>query len=289
MSASDADLSLWLALMGAFGAAAAALALFVHIGMRNAAKHRERFEQGVGARMRDAFLFVDTTRLFALQHLLTGAAAIIAWWVSGAWQAALAVAVVAALLPRALLALLRRRRIEAFRRQLPDALMLIAGGLRSGSGLMQSIAQAAGEIPAPARHELALLLREQRLGVPLDDALTSFGRRLPIEESVLFVSALRIASAAGGSVAATLESLAESLRRKLAIEGKIRALTAQGRLQAWVMGALPALLAVALFAVEPDAMAPLLTTWHGLAVCGLVALLQAIGILSIRRIVAIDV
>ncbi|HEY0877292.1 MAG TPA: type II secretion system F family protein [Zeimonas sp.] len=281
--------SLWLALVGAFGAAAALLVLFVRFGARFAARHRERFERGVGVRMREAFLFVDTTRLLALQHLFTLGAALAAWWATGAWQAALVVAFAAALLPRWALARLRRRRIEGFRQQMPDALMLVAGGLRSGSGLMPAIAQAADELPPPARHEFGLLLREHRLGVSLDDALASFGRRVPIEESVLFASALRIGSAAGGSMAATLESLADSMRRKLAIEGKIRALTAQGRLQALVMGALPSLLAVALFAIEPVAMRALVTTWHGWVVCAVVALLQVLGALAIRRIVAIDV
>jgi tight adherence protein B len=283
------DASLWLALIGAFGASAALLALFVRTGTRFAARHRERFERGVGVRMREAFLFVDTTRLFALQHLLTLFAAAAAWWIAGAWSAALGVALAAALLPRLALAWLRRRRIEAFRQQVPDALMLVAGGLRSGSGLMQALVQATGELAAPARHEFGLLLRQQRLGVSLDDALASFDRRMPIEESALFASALRIGSAAGGSMAATLESLADAMRRKLAIEGKIRALTAQGRLQAWVMGALPSLLAVVLFAVDPASMRALVTTWQGWAVCGTVAVLQAIGVLAIRRIVAIDV
>ncbi len=281
--------SLGLALFGVFGAAAVLFVLFVRFGARLAARHRERFERGVGARMREAFLFVDTTRLLAVQHLMTFFAALAAWWATGAWPAALAVAFGAALLPRLALARLRKRRIEAFRAQMPDALMLVAGGLRSGSGLMQALAQAAGELPPPARHEFGLLLREQRLGVSLDDALVSFGRRMPIEESVLFGSALRIGSAAGGSMAATLESLADSMRRKLSIEGKIRALTAQGRLQAWVMGALPSLLAVVLFAIEPVAMSALVTTWQGWLVCGVVGTLQAIGVLAIRRIVTIDV
>ncbi len=289
MSATGSNPALWLALVGAFGAASALLALVVRHGTRYAARHRERFEHGVGMRMREAFLFVDATRLFALQHLLTLSAALAAWWATNAWPAALAVAFAAALLPRGALAILRRRRLEAFRQQMPDALMLVAGGLRSGSGLMQALAQAASEIAPPARHEFGLLLREQRLGVSLDDALASFGRRVPIEESLLFASALRIGAAAGGSMAATLESLAESMRRKLAIEGKIRALTAQGRLQAWVMGALPALLAAVLFLIDPVSMRMLLASWQGWVVCAAVMLLQAIGFVAIRRIVAIDV
>lgn len=289
MSVSASNVLLAIALAGAFGAAASLLVLLLRLATRYAARHRERFERGVGVRMHEAFLFIDAGRLLAVQHLLTLAAALAAWWATAAWQAALGVAFAAALLPRWALARLRRRRVEAFRQQMPDVLMLIAGGLRSGSGLLQSIAQSADEIGPPARHEFGLLLREQRLGVALDDALASFARRMPIEESVLFASALRIGAAAGGSMAGTLESLADSMRRRLALEGKIRALTAQGRLQAWVMGALPALLAAALFVVEPFAMRALVTTWQGWTVCAAVVSLQAVGFLAIRRIVAIDV
>lgn len=289
MNLSGSTLALAMAFAGAFGSAVALLVLVVRLTARYAVRHRERFERGVGARMHEAFLFVDTARLLVLQHLLTLSAALVAWWLTAAWHAALGVAFAAALLPRWTLARLRRGRVEAFRRQLPDFLMLIAGGLRSGSGLQQAIAQAAAEIGPPARHEFGLLLREQRLGASLGDALASFARRMPIEESVLFASALSIGAAAGGSMAATLESLADSMRRKLSIEGRIRALTAQGRLQAWVMSALPALLGAALFVVEPVAMRALVTTWQGWLVCAVVVSLQAAGFLAIRRIVAIDV
>jgi tight adherence protein B len=280
---------LWTVLAAVFAGAAALLALGTLVGDRYARRHRERFERAVGARMRESFLFVDPSRVFALQHLLAALATIAAWTSSGRWQVALLVALAAGAMPSLALRRLRRRRLEAFRQQMPDLLMLVAGGLRAGSGLGQALAQAAAEIGLPARQELGLLLREQRLGVGLDDALAGLARRVPIEETTLFASALRIGAEAGGSMAATLESLAHATRRKLAIEGKIRALTAQGRLQAWVMGALPAVLAALLFLVEPTAMRALVDTWQGWIVSAAVVVLQAIGVALIRRIVSIDV
>jgi len=280
---------LWPVLFAVFAGAAALLALGTLLGRRFARQHRERFERAIGVRMRESFLFVDTARLFVLQHLATAAAALAAWVLTGHWQLALLVALAAGALPSLLLRRLRRRRIEAFRQQMPDLLMLVAGGLRAGSGLGQALAQAAAEIELPARQEIGLLLREQRLGVALDEALGGLARRMPIEETTLFASALRIGAESGGSMAATLESLAEAMRRKLAIEGKIRALTAQGRLQAWVMGTLPAVLAALLFLVEPVAMRALVDTWQGWAVSATVIALQAVGVAMIRRIVAIDV
>lgn len=280
---------LWPVLCAVFAGASAALALGTLLARRYARAHRERFERAVSARMRESFLFVDAARLFVLQHFLAIAVTAGVWVASGRWQAALVAALAFGALPGLVLRALRRRRLEAFRQQMPDLLMLVAGGLRAGSGLGQALAQAGAEIEPPARQELGLLLREQRLGVGLAQALGSLARRMPIEETILFASALRIGAETGGGMARTLESLAETTRRKLAIEGKIRALTAQGRLQAWIMGALPVVLAALLFVIDPIAMRALVDTWQGWTVCAVVAVLQGIGMVLIRRIVAIDV
>ena len=172
---------------------------------------------------------------------------------------------------------------------MPDLLMLVAGALRAGNGLAQALSGAASVIAAPSRQELGLMLREQRLGASLDDSLAGLQRRVRVEETALFASALRIGTEAGGNVADALESLADATRRKLAIEGKIRALTAQGRLQAWVMGMLPAALAALLALFDPEAMRPLVADWRGWLVCLAVVAMQIAGFLTIRRLVAIEI
>src|SRR5690606_37193271 len=161
-----------------------------------------------------------------------------------------------------------------------------AGALRAGNGLSQAVAGAAAEIAPPARQELSLMLREQRLGASLADSLAGLQRRVRVEETALFASALRIGTESGGNVADALESLVDATRRKLAIEGKIRALTAQGRLQAWVMTMLPAGIAALLGAFDPEAMRPLLADWRGWIVCAAVASMQVAGFLPARRRVA---
>lgn len=133
------------------------------------------------------------------------------------------------------------------------------------------------------------MLREQRLGASLAESLAGLQRRVRVEETALFASAIQIGSESGGNVADALESLADATRRKLALEGKIRALTAQGRLQAWVMTLLPAAIAALLTAFDPESMRPLVADWRGWIVCTGVALMQIAGFLTIRRMVAIEI
>jgi tight adherence protein B len=202
---------------------------------------------------------------------------------------ALVLAAGAGAMPGAALAWMRARRLARLRAQLPDAVMLVAGALRAGSSLPQSIAQAARELPSPAGREFDLVVREQRLGVGLDASMSGLERRVPLEDMTLFAAAVRIAQESGGNLAETLERLAETLRRKAAVEGKIDALTAQGRLQGWVMTALPVIVGAALVVIEPQAMRPLWVTWQGWAVCAGIVALLALGLHVIRRIVDIDV
>ena len=134
-----------------------------------------------------------------------------------------------------------------------------------------------------------MLLREQRLGVTFDTALDNLEKRVPLEDFTLFTAALRVSRETGGNLAETLERLAETLRQKLTIEGKIRALTAQGKLQGIIVGLLPFALMAVLFQMEPAAMSKLFTTWYGYAVIGFIVVMEVIGAFLIKKIVTIDI
>ncbi|TXL65992.1 type II secretion system F family protein [Zeimonas arvi] len=276
-------------LVAAFVSAAAGFAALSAFALQMARRHRERFERTVDRSLRGAFLFVDPGSIHRMSMLLSIVITLVAWVLSANPIVAIVAALAAGALPGLAVARIRRQHVEAFRQQIPDLLMLIAGALRAGNGLAQALAGAAAEIAPPARQELALMLREQRLGASLAESLAGLQRRLRVEETALFASALRIGTESGGNVADALESLADATRRKLAIEGKIRALTAQGRLQAWVMAMLPAGIAALLGAFDPEAMRPLLADWRGWVVCMVVALMQVAGFLTIRRLVAIEI
>lgn len=256
---------------------------------KQSARYRHRFESSVDAGLREAFVFVDARRLFQLNLVMTGLFAMLAYLLTGEPSVVLVVLVVSGGLPTLGVMLLRRRRLRQVAAQIPDAVMLVASGLRAGSSLGQAIAMACEELPAPISQEFGMVLKEQRLGLTLESSMGNLERRLPLPEVALLAAAIRVAQESGGNLAETLERLAETVRRKLAVEGRIDALTAQGRLQGWVMALLPVAVAAALFVIEPEAMRPLFGTWYGWGVCAAVCLLEIVGLHFIRRIVKIDV
>lgn len=283
----SADLDLVLA--AAFASIVLGCAAAVGIVGTRARRWRDRFDADLGAGLRQSFVYLDLGRLFRLNLATLAVVGTVAAATTGQPLAVALAVFSAGALPGFGLAWLRRRRLARLAAQWPDATMMVAGGLRAGSSLPQAIAQAARELPSPTGRELDLVAREQRLGVGMDAAMASLERRVPLDGVVLFAAAVRIAQESGGNLAETLERLADTLRRKAAVEGRIDALTAQGRLQGWVMAGLPLAVGGALFAIEPHAMRPLLTTWQGWGVCTLVLVLEALGLHAIRRIVDIDV
>jgi tight adherence protein B len=281
----------WLTAAGLALLAAVVLALLGLAGGGAVAgsRYRSRFTGNVGRRLNDLLLFVDAQRLFRWNLLVVLLVMLAIRLLTGSWLLMALGALGLGMLPNLLLVRLARQRRLGFAAQLPDALMLVAAAIRAGASLPLALRQMSQEMAAPCGQEFELMLREQRLGVTLDEALGSLERRMGGDDLRLFTAAIRIAGDSGGNLAETLERLADSMRRKITVEGKIRALTAQGRLQGWIMTLLPPVVAAALFAIEPQAMAPLVSTWQGWAVCGLIGVLEVAGLLFIRRIMDIDI
>ncbi len=285
----SSDPRLWVAAIGVMFAVILAAWVAMDASARAGGRYERRLAHRIERRLGELLVFVDVRRLLTLNLLVVIGLPLFAWLITGAWPLAAVAAVLALAAPNWLLLRLARRRRQRFTAQLPDLLLLVAGSLRAGAGLTLALRQVSLEIASPAGQEIDLVLREQRLGSSLDQALTGLERRMGGDELRLFTAAIRIASDTGGNLAETLERLADSIRQRLAIEAKIEALTSQGRLQGWIMAALPVAVALALFVLEPEAMEPLVATWQGWLVLAGVAVLELAGLLMIRRIMAIDV
>lgn len=274
-------------------AVATAVALLVwsatDLGSQQLAAYRARFTRTTHFNLRELFLFADPTRLYALNlafMLLTAVAILL---LTHSLVLAAVIGLLLALAPRLIFRWLRSRRIDKIERQLPDALLMISGAAKAGLSLVCAVRQVSAELAPPLSQEFQLMQHEQRLGISLNDALENLTHRVPVQSVNLMVSAMRIAAETGGGLAETLECTAATLRTQHAMELKIRALTAQGKLQAWVVGLLPIFLLWVLNKMEPDAMALLWTTRIGWGVLVAVVIMEFFGVWIIRRIVAIDV
>ncbi|MDR2851848.1 MAG: type II secretion system F family protein [Burkholderiaceae bacterium] len=252
-------------------------------------QYRSKFTANAKLSLEDMFLFIDPQRLFLINMGTVVVVPMITYVLTGALPLAVIAAVGIFFLPRLAYRYLKHKRQMKLIAQMPDALNMMAGSLRAGASLALAMDLVCAEMPPPFSQELSLVLREQKLGVSLDDAFDSFAKRINLEEVNLMASAITIANDTGGNLSEVLERLASTLRAKAAMEGKIRALTSQGKLQGIVVGLLPIFLAFVLYQMEPEAMARLFTTFYGWATMAAIATLLILGGFFIKKIVTIDV
>ncbi len=187
------------------------------------------------------------------------------------------------------LRVLRNKRIELFASQLPATASMMARALRAGHSVPQMLELAADQSKDPLRTDFAQLSQEQRLGVPLRDALLSLSRRVPLADLRFLVSAILIQKETGGDLIQILERTAALIEERLRIRGQIRTFTAQGRMSAWVLTALPLVLLALLAFAMPDYASTLFHDSAGQRMLLVGLLLLIAGGYTIRRIVNIEV
>ncbi|MGB9736024.1 MAG: type II secretion system F family protein [bacterium] len=184
---------------------------------------------------------------------------------------------------------MRRRRIKLFDEQFIDAIGVISNALKSGLSLQQAIARVADQYPAPLSQELSMVGKEVTLGVPLEQALTNLSKRIGSEDLDLFVTATGVVKDAGGNLSEMFDSIADTIRERNTIQGKIKALTSQGRLQGIVIGFMPVVLGFILYKLDPNLIMPLFRDPIGWFILFIIVLFEAIGAFFIVKIIRIDV
>jgi len=205
-------------------------------------------------------------------------------------------ALVGFMLPRFWVGRRKSGRINAFNKQLPDTITLIANALRAGSSFLQAIELVVRESRPPISTEFGRVIREVNLGLPFETALENMVRRVRSDDLELMATAISIQHTVGGNLAEILDSIAFTIRERVRIKGEIRTLTAQQRLSGYVVGFLPIGLAGFLFIAAPQFMAPMFD--DRVSIIGLPAgviilivggFMMFIGFMIIRRIVDIEV
>jgi tight adherence protein B len=205
-------------------------------------------------------------------------------------------ALIGFMLPRFWLGRRKSGRLNAFNKQLPDTITLLANALRAGSSFLQAIELVVRESRPPISTEFGRVIREVNLGLPFEQALENMVRRVKSDDLELMATAISIQHTVGGNLAEILDSIAYTIRERVRIKGEIKTLTAQQRLSGYVVGFLPIGLAGFLFIAAPGFMDPMFANPPG--ILGLPAgviilivggIMMFIGFMLIRRIVDIEV
>ena len=181
------------------------------------------------------------------------------------------------------------QRKKAFEGGILDLTMGLANGLRAGQGLPQSLESIVSRLEGPIREEMAVVLREYRLGIELSESFERLYSRMPCEDLRLLVTSIRLTTQSGGSLADVLAKMTEMIRSRTEFQEKLRTLTAQGRFEAIAIACAPVAAFVILYFMDRDLMAPMLTSSVGWLAFGVVAILETIGFLIINKIVTIEV
>ncbi|MDI3193769.1 type II secretion system F family protein [Pseudarthrobacter sp. AL07] len=177
------------------------------------------------------------------------------------------------------------RRRRKFDEQVPDTLQMFSGGLRAGHSLLRAIDAAAQESEAPMSEELSRVVNETRIGRDLGESLADVSRRTASEDFYWIAQAIEIHREVGGDLAEVLDHVGETIRDRNQVRGQVRALSAEGRVSALVLMALPICMFIGLVLFNPLYAKVFTTTVIGFAMLGAAVLLLSVGGLWLSRII----
>jgi tight adherence protein B len=183
----------------------------------------------------------------------------------------------------------KRKRMETFQRQLPEALDLVARAMKAGHAFSGGLKMVADEMGDPVGTEFDKTLNEINFGMGVPEALKSLANRIDSLDLKFFVISVLIQRETGGNLAAILESIARIIRERFKLHGRIRVLSAEGKLSAIVLAGLPFFVAFLLSWVNPDYIGTLARDPIGRVLAGLALFLMAAGIVFMKRMIAIKV
>ena len=288
-------------LPAAFAFAGVTLASYILIesGIFIATRYRERFLAEAKTELDDILIQMPAGRILDISIALSVLGAVITLIISilriedFAWYWGVLLSIVAGCaifpVPRIILKALKKKRLHKFNLQLEDALGMMSSALKAGFSIHQALDEVANSDMHPVGIEFRLLANELRLGVPLDQALENMNRRVESDDFELVITAIITARQTGGELSSALERVASLIRERVRIARKVHALTAMGRLQAIMIGAMPFLLLIGLNHIAPQMMQLFFNSAIGIISLIAVVVLVICGFLAIRKITTIEV
>jgi tight adherence protein B len=246
------------------------------------------FIKSLDRMIRQADVRITVSRLLVFSFL----AGLMAWMAAYTvvnFVFALFLAILAAALPLLHVSLKRKKRLIKFNAQLPDSLDLLGRSLAVGHAFSESLNQVASEMPDPIAMEFRITFEEQKLGLTMKAALDRLTERVPLLDLRLCVTAMNIQRETGGNLAEILEKVAQTVRERFKLMEDFRTMTTSARGSAWILCGLPIGIILLMTAINPDYMSLLLHDQRGHFILGIAAVLQVLGIVTIRKILTIRV
>jgi len=267
-----------------------ALVLISVQALKAAARYRRRFLVRTEERVESLYLGIRPERFWRYALLGAAGGALLLALISGFRPALIGVgAVLGFLSPRIYLGYMARERRRKFDAQLLDALRLMASAMKAGMSLVKAMEHVNQEMGPPLKQEFDHALQENRVGKPIVQALRDMKDRVRSQDLSTAVNAIGIAHETGGVLSDLLLRIAETIRARDRVRAQINTLSAQGRLQGIFMILVPWVMGFLLLLLDPDMMRPLFTTTLGQMTLMVIAVLEFVGWVVIRRLVDIDV
>lgn len=248
------------------------------------------YEKIVGKELRRLFLDISPQEFVIIHIGVILASIVAAYLVSGYLVLGVIIGVpIGAVLPKVWLGKQWTARLKAIDEQVEEAMVYMANSFKANPSLPEAIADVCNSMGPPITQEFQVMLREYKLGTPLNTAIINMQKRVPSRNLQLAVSALLVGRTVGGNIPSILEDIGNVIRESYRLERVIDTQTAQGRMQAWVIGLAPAAVVTVFYALDPTLIRPLFETIPGYFIIAFAMVLNIVGVLLIRKILAIRV
>ncbi len=192
-------------------------------------------------------------------------------------------------LPTLLLLRVRGARLHRIEGQLPEAADFLARALRAGHSFANVLQMAGEELPEPLSGEFKFAHEEINYGVPMNEALHNLAARVPVTDLRYMVIAVLIQRESGGNLAELLGSIGHIIRGRLKLLGRVRVLSAEGKMSAWILGLMPVVMMAVMSVVNPGYISVLWTDPSGVRLLWYALGMVAVGVLWMRKVIRIRV
>lgn len=260
---------------------------FMKSGLKSFSDWRLRSVEKQRSNLKDMMLFIDPKKLVLLNIacpiVSTIAFTMIIGLNFGSYVLGLIIGLaIGFVIPSVIIKQMINLRKNKFKAQISDGLMILSSCLKGGLSLLQAIEALAGELPPPISQEFGMILRENKMGMPLEESFEKLNKRLPSDELNLLTTAILVARETGGDITQLFTTLISTIRAKLKLMDSIKTLSLQGRIQGIVMSCLPLVFVIMVYSFNPHYFDVMLSNPTGRMLLIYAVISETVGVFLIR-------